>query len=200
MAETLDISKPLPVGNTGSANTGLWGVWALILTEASLFGYLLVSFAYLALMSHEVWPPDGPPKLLLPSLNTGILLSSSFFVALSEYSLRRNRRRVSLVAMAAAIVLGIVFVSLQLHEWSGKGYGPARDLYASLYFTITAFHMAHVGVGIVILACLSAWIMQGRVTEAAIAPLTIGGLYWHFVDAVWLVIFSVLYVGPHLHV
>ncbi|WP_303830988.1 cytochrome c oxidase subunit 3 [Asticcacaulis taihuensis] len=199
MAETIDLDKPLPVGSKAPHNTGLWGVWALIVTEASLFGYLIVSYLYLGLMSRQTWPPDGSPELLLPGINTGILLLSSGAVALTEYSLRRGKKHLSLLAMGMAIVLGCIFVGMQMHEWSGKGYGPAHDLYASLYFTMTGFHMAHVVVGIVILTCLFVWIAQDRITPAGIAPLTIGGLYWHFVDAVWIVIFSLLFVEPHFH-
>ena len=199
MAEVLKIDTPLPVGNLGARNTGLWGAWALIVTEGSLFAYLLVTYAYLALASGQAWPPEGPPRLLVPGVNTVILLASSGCVVMAERWLRQDRRGLSLAGLSLAVVLGVIFVAVQMHEWADKGYGPSAHLYGSLYFTITGFHMAHVAVGALMLACVAAWTAMGRVTSAGPAPLVIAGMYWHFVDIVWLVIFSVLYLMPHLH-
>lgn len=199
MVETLKIDTPLPVGNLGPRNTGLWGAWTLILTEGSLFAYLLVTYTYLAFTSSQVWPPEGPPQLIVPGINTLVLLASSGCVVMSERWLRRDRQALSVAALITAVVLGIVFVAVQMHEWTAKGYGPSAHLYGSLYFIITGFHMAHVAVGALMLACVAAWTAMGRVTAQGPAPLVIAGLYWHFVDVVWLVIFSVLYLMPHLH-
>jgi heme/copper-type cytochrome/quinol oxidase subunit 3 len=71
-------------------------------------------------------------------------------------------------------------------------------LYGSLYFTITGFHMAHVVVGLIVLAVMTLWIALGYLDAKRIAPITIGGLYWHFVDVVWLFIFSTLYLSPFI--
>lgn len=204
MTEALTIETPLPAGNLGRRNTGLWGAWALIVTEGSLFAYLLVTYTYLALTSGQAWPPEGPPKLLVPGVNTVILLASSGCVVAAERWLRQSRRgrsltALTLAALTLAILLGITFVAVQMHEWAGKGYGPSAHLYGSLYFTITGFHMAHVAVGALMLACVAVWTATGRVTAEGPAPLVIAGMYWHFVDAVWLVIFSVLYLVPHVH-
>ena len=199
MAEALDLKKPLPIGNKGPRNTGLWGVWTLIVTEASLFGYLLAAYAYLAVTSGQQWPPEGAPSLALPGINTVILVSSSGFVMLAERFLRKAWRGAAIAALIVAMILGVIFVAVQVHEWSDKPYGITGNLYGSLYFTITGFHMAHVVVGLVVLMWLTLWVAQRRVTAEGPAPLVIGGLYWHFVDVVWLVIFSTLYIGPNLH-
>lgn len=196
-AEALPLQKALPVGK-GPLSTGRWGVWTLIVTEASLFGYLILSYAILGLQSPTRWPADGPPDLLYPIVNTVVLLSSSGFVGASEQMLKHNRRMPSLILLAVAIGLGIVFVGVQLHEWAGKPYGVQSHTYGSLFFTITGFHMAHVVVGVVSLSLVWLWIALRRVTQARREILTIAALYWHFVDAVWLVIFSLLYGLPHV--
>ena len=199
MAEALDLKKPLPVGNKGPRNSGLWGVWTLIVSEASLFGYLLAAYTYLAVTSGQHWSPEGAPSLALPGINTVILVSSSGFVMLAERFLRKAWRGAAIAALIVAMILGVFFVAVQVHEWSDKPYGITGNLYGSLYFTITGFHMAHVVVGLIVLLWLTLWVALGRVTAKGPAPLVIGGLYWHFVDVVWLVIFSTLYIGPHLH-
>ena len=197
-AEYFEIKDPLPVGSVAKRSTGWWGIWTLILTEASLFGYLLVTYFYLAFQTEKHWPPEGVPKLLMPGINTVILLSSSVFVWLSERCIKRERIRLALAPMAGAIVLGAIFMAIQGKEWAGKSYTPLTNQYGSLYFTITGFHMLHVVIGLFILLLLLLWTALGYFSGKRYAAVAIGGLYWHFVDVVWLFIFSSLYLTPYL--
>ena len=192
------LDQPLPVGSEGKLAGGWWGILALIMTEGSLFGYLLFTYFYLSAQAEQHWPPEGLPSLLLPSINTAILVASSVFVWASEYCLARKRKRKSMAAMLLAIVLGALFVGIQLVEWSRKTYGMTSDLYGSLYFTITGFHMLHVVIGLVILSLLLVWISFRYFDEERHAAITIGGIYWHFVDIVWLFVFSTLYLFPYI--
>ncbi|SDR51474.1 cytochrome c oxidase subunit 3 [Paraburkholderia fungorum] len=191
-------SRLLPVGSAGERSGGWWGCLTLIATEGALFGYLIFSYLYLASQSTQHWPPEGLPKLGLGIANTVILLSSSGFVWLCECCVRRRRLRWGVASMAVGVVLGCTFMGIQLIEWHDHPYGLTTHLYGSLYFTITGFHMAHVAVGIVVLLLLLLWTALGYFDEKRCAALTIGGLYWHFVDVVWLFIFSTLYLSPYL--
>jgi cytochrome c oxidase subunit III len=188
----------LPVGSAGERSGGWWGCLMLIVTEGSLFGYLIFSYLYLAAQTTQQWPPEGLPKLGLGVLNTGILLSSSGFVWFCERCVRRRRLRRGVASMGAAVVLGITFIGIQFLEWHNHPYGWTAQLYSSLYFTITGFHMMHVAVGIVVLFLLLLWTAFGYFDERRCVALTIGGLYWHFVDVVWLFIFATLYLTPYL--
>jgi len=198
MAETMQLDQALPVGSEGKHSGGWWGVLALIATEASLFAYLLFTYFYLASQSEQRWPPEGLPALLVPGVNTVILLSSSVFVWASERCIQLRQSQWSLASMALAFILGVCFVAVQLNEWSKKGYDMASNLYGSLYFTITGFHMLHVIVGLVILMALLLWMALGYFDHRRYAAVSIGGLYWHFVDVVWLFVFTSLYLTPYL--
>jgi len=199
MSEAIQSAQALPVGSEGKRSGGWWGVLALIVTEGSLFGYLLFTYFYLAAQSEQHWPPDGLPVLLMPGVNTLILLASSVFVWACERCIQRRLMRWSLASMALALMLGIGFVVIQLNEWSKLGYDMTSNLYGSLYFTITGFHMLHVIVGLVILMVLLLWLALGYFDHRRYAAVTIGGLYWHFVDAVWLFVFTTLYLTPYLY-
>jgi cytochrome c oxidase subunit 3 len=199
MAETMQPAQALPVGSEGKHSGGWWGMIALIVTEGSLFAYLLFSYFYLASQTEQHWPPEGLPDLLIPGVNTLILLSSSVFVWISERRIRSRQMFWSFASMALALVLGVCFVVIQLHEWKVKTYDMAANLYGSLYFTITGFHMLHVIVGLFILMLLLLWTGLGYFDNRRYAAVTIGGLYWHFVDVVWLFVFASLYLTPYLY-
>jgi cytochrome c oxidase subunit 3 len=196
--EPLELKEPLPVGSAGARSGGYWGVWTLIATEAMLFGYLLFSYFYTAMQVGRNWPPEGLPKLGVAGANTAILLSSSVFLWIAERLMKKGRRGACLAMLATAILLGAAFVGVQLHEWAGKPYGMTTNLYGSLYFTITGFHMAHVLAGLAVLSFVWLWTALGYFDRGRHAPLSIGGLYWHFVDAVWIFVFSALYLSPYV--
>jgi len=117
MAEAIRTNQTLPVGSEGKRSAGWWGVLALIVTEGSLFGYLLFTYFYLAAQTEQHWPPDGLPNLVMPGVNTLILLASSVFVWASERCIQMRQLRWSLASMALAFILGICFVVIQLNEW-----------------------------------------------------------------------------------
>jgi len=189
----------LPVGSDGKRSGGWWGVLALIATEGSLFAYLLFTYFYLASQSEQHWPPEGLPVLLVPGVNTLILLTSSLCVWACERCIRNSRLAWSLAWMASAQILGICFAAIQFSEWSKKNYDMASNLYGSLYFTITGFHLLHVIIGLAVLMALLIWIALGYFDHRRYAAVTIGGMYWHFVDVVWLFVFTTLYLTPYLY-
>ncbi|MCK9394314.1 MAG: cytochrome c oxidase subunit 3 [Methylobacter sp.] len=198
MSETMQ-TQALPVGSEGKRSGGWWGMLALIVTEGSLFGYLLFTYFYLASQTEQHWPPEGLPVLFMPCMNTLILLASSVFVWASERCIQRSLLSWSLTAMALALILGGCFVAIQLNEWSKKTYDMTSDLYGSLYFTITGFHLFHAIVGLVILLALLLWIALGYFDHRRYAAVTIGGAYWQFVNVVWLFEFLTLYLSPYLY-
>jgi cytochrome c oxidase subunit 3 len=199
MAEAIQTSQALPIGSAGKRSGGWWGMVALIVTEGTLFGYLLFSYFYLASQTEQHWPPEGLPNLLVPGVNTLMLLASSVFVWVSERCIQRRLMSWSLASMALAFILGVCFVGIQLHEWSIKTYDMTTNLYGSLYFTITGFHLLHVVIGLIILMLLLLWLALGYFDDRRYAAVTIGGLYWHFVDVVWLFVFTTLYLTPYLY-
>ena len=135
--EALATQEPLPIGGSGHHSSSWWGVWSLILTEASLFGYLLLTYFYLYSQTQNHWPPEGMPKLLIPGINTVILLLSSVFIWLGERHIKRGKRKAGMIWTVVAIIAGALFVGIQFKEWHDKPYTMTTNLYGSLYFTIT---------------------------------------------------------------
>ena len=186
------------IGSIGRRASGWWGMVTLIATEASLFAYLLFSYYYFAVQYGRPWLPAELPSFRLSAPNTVILILSSVAVWFAEHGIRHNRRGRLVLGLLVGLILGVVFVGIQIREWLDKPFTYASHAYGSLYFTVTGFHMAHVVVGLVVLLALLVWSALGYFDRERLAPVTIGAIYWHFVDAVWLTVFFTFYITPYL--
>jgi len=177
-------------------STGFWGMMLLIATEASLFAYLLFSYFYLGSLASGPWPPEGPPSLRLVLPNTLVLLISSGTMYWAERSIRRGQAGRLRLGLLLTLVLGVIFLFVQGLEYSKKGITPLSHAYGSLFFTITGFHGAHVAVGLIMIAVITARAFLGHFDRRRHEAVTNVSWYWHFVDVVWLTVFASLYLSP----
>jgi len=196
------------------------GMWVFLVTEILFFGglflaYMIYRLAYpeaFAEASHEL-------DVVLGGVNTAVLIGSSLTMAMAVWSAQLGKRSGQLLFLALTIGLGLVFLGIKAVEYSHKfehGLVPgpdfrfdgARDpihsqLFFSLYFVMTGLHALHMVIGIGIMAVLFVMAFKGRFTRAYHTPVEISGLYWHFVDIVWIFLFPLLYLidrhGPVVH-
>ena len=195
MDEAIQLAQALPVGSAGHRASGWWGMWCLIATEAALFAYLLFSYFYLGAQAQSQWVPEMP-KLRLALPNTILLLASSAVLYWGETGIKSNRRGRLSLALLITILMGGGFAAVQALEWHDKKFRLWDSAYASTYYVTTGFHMGHVIGGLLILLFLLLWSMMGKFDHRRHAAVSIGALYWHFVDAVWLAVFTVFYLTP----
>lgn len=198
MGEALISDRALPVGSDGANSTAWLGVLALIATEGSLFAYLLFSYAYFGVQHPASWLPTNRPSLFYALLGTAVLVSSSATIWWSEQGLKAGKASQHLLGLGATIVLGLAFVVLELLDWHDKQFSLSSRAYGSFYFTITGFHLAHVIVGVAVLAAVFVWTLMGYFTPRRRLHVTISGVYWHFVDVVWMFVFSTFFIAPYL--
>ena len=187
----------LPVGASGRRSVGWWGVACVVVTEGAFFAYLLFSYFYLASIASNPWPSEVP-GFGLPLVNTAILLASSVAVVWAERGIRGGHRARLRVGLAIAITLGIVFLVFQGVEYGREKASPTHDAYGSLFYTITGFHGAHVFAGLIMLGVVLVRALRGHFGKERHEAVSNAAVYWHFVDAVWLAVFTSLYVTPHL--
>lgn len=198
MVDLLVPRQPVPVAPQGRRASGWYGVIFLIATETALFVYLLFSYFFLASQAPGAWPPSGAPALPIAAANTAVLLASSATAWWGQKGIEKGSSGRLVLGLCLSLVLGAIFAGVQVHEWFDKAFKPSTDAYGSLYFTITGVHMAHVAVGLVILACLTLWAAMGRFSAERHLHVTVGVLYWHFVDVVWLAVFTTFFLTPRL--
>ena len=186
----------LPVNPARRSNPGWWVMVLVIITEAMLFVYLLFSYAYLGSMTGAPFPTGGPLKLDLVLPNTIILLVSSGTMLWGERGIRSGNQTRLRVGMLITLILGIVFLTIQGIEYSHKKFALQTDAYSGLFFTITGLHGTHVFVGLLMNVVVQIWAWRGWFTAERHLAVTNVAMYWHFVDAVWLVVFFTLYITP----
>ena len=170
----------------------------LIATEAALFAYLLFSYFYLGSMATGAWPPDGPPSLHLVLPNTALLLASSGTMYWAESGIRRGAQGRLRAGLVLTALMGLLFLAIQGVEYSEKSFTAATSAYGSLFYIITGFHGAHVLMGVLMLAWLAVRAFLGHFARGRHEAVTNVSWYWHFVDLVWLSVFTSLYLSPHL--
>jgi cytochrome c oxidase subunit 3 len=149
------------------------------------------------------WPPVGwEDKIFdpwdIPFLNTLILLSSSLTVTWAHHSLREGRRKRLVQGLAVSVVLGITFTTLQAFEYSVAAFGFTEGIYSSTFYMATGFHGAHVIIGTTFLTVCLFRALAGHFTPNQHFGLEAAAWYWHFVDVVWLFLFTFVYVVPYL--
>jgi heme/copper-type cytochrome/quinol oxidase subunit 3 len=175
-----------------------WGMVLLIATEAALFAYLLFSYFYVASQSRVAWPLAGPPSLHLALPNTLVLLVSSATMWRAESGMREGETGRLGRGLLLTLILGAVFLSVQLVEYRSLPFSPLTDAHGSLFYVITGFHSAHVTVGLLMIAVVLVRSWLGHFRTGHHQAVTVTAWYWHFVDVVWLAVFTTLYLSPRL--
>ncbi len=173
------------------------GMFVFLASWAMLFASLFFSYGLVRARAAS-WPPPGEPPLplVLPGLNTALAALSSAAVHDAVRSVRVQHGRRAAWALAAATVLGTLFLVLQAVVWVRLyrgGLVPSGGTYASVFYALTSFHALHVVVGLVALAWFTARAFLG-IRRLRPTPIRLWGMYWHFVAAVWLVLFTTVYV------
>lgn len=194
------LSRPhdLPVGPMGRQGVGWWGAATLVVSEAALFGYLFFAYFYTGAAAAHGWLLEPAPRLQWALPNTVMLLLSSVAVWWSERAIIRGRRAQALAGFGTAFALGAAFVVVQGIEWRSKPYHLGDSSDASLYFVTTGMHLAHLIVGLLVLAALFCWTALNYFSAERHIAVAAGALYWHFVNIISVCVFLTYYVTPYL--
>jgi len=190
---------------TGITNEKL-GMWLFLGSECLLFGGLISTFL-LYKKKLNTFPGFESTSVVklgrnlfdipFTSVSSFVLLMSSLTMVLSVSALERDDQRRTRIWLLATALLGSTFLAGQAYEFTAfvnEGLGFTTNIFSSAFFTLTGFHGAHVLIGIVILMTMYARSLQGKLRARNAETLEIAGLYWHFVDVVWVVIFVVVYL------
>jgi cytochrome c oxidase subunit 3 len=167
-------------------------------SESFFFLALIIAYIYYSHQGGVLSPSSKYLDVGRTSVFTFFLLSSSLTVFLADSALKGRNRKITLTLLAATILLGIVFLTGQGTEYS-KLYRSnltiSDNVFGSAFFTLTGFHGLHVLIGLLALSVILAMIISGKFKTIEKTALSSVSIYWHFVDAVWIAVFSVVYIG-----
>lgn len=171
------------------------GMWLFVVSDALTFSTFLVCYTYLRL-GNPAWPtPFTGASILQASLMTLVLLTSSLTMAMAVNAMKQNSRGAAVRMTGITALCGVAFILLHLREWSHlmlvDKITMASGLFGATFFTITGLHMLHVAVGVVYLSVVAARVNAGGLNSHDVET---AGLYWHFVDLVWMFIFPLVYL------
>jgi cytochrome c oxidase subunit 3 len=186
------------------------GMWTFLATEVLFFGGLILAYA----VYRFGYPADfaaaaRQTKIVIGSANTAILLTSSFLVAWAVAAARLAAARAAAILLSSAALLGVVFLALKGLEYSqeyrehlvpgidfafASEHARGAELFFMFYFMATGLHAIHVLVGIGVLAVIARQVGRRAYSAQYHAPITVAGLYWHFVDVVWIFLFALIYL------
>ncbi len=176
-------------------------MWLFIIADAATFGALLFAYGFLRVGSPD-WtrPFDFSPTIVNAIVMTAVLLTSSLTMLFAVDAAHAGRRQTSVRWLLATTFLGVLFAALHLREWLkmfGEGWSPSRNplggsvLVGGSFFGLTGLHLLHVFGGIVAMTVVAMKFGRGRLQPGHVETT---GLYWHFVDLVWIFLFPVLYL------
>ena len=201
------------LGQQSEAST--LGMWVFLVTEVLFFGGLFLVYSV-----YRAWFPEGfavashELDITLGGVNTIILIASSLTMALAVHAAQTGDRRRLIQMLVLTMALGAAFLAIKGVEYSHKFHehhvpGPTfqfeaehvrpAQIFFSLYFVMTGLHALHMVIGIGIMMWMLVWAWNGTITSEYSSPIEISGLYWHFVDIVWIFLFPLLYlIGRHV--
>jgi heme/copper-type cytochrome/quinol oxidase subunit 3 len=186
--------------STGLTNTKL-AIWLFLASDCLFFGSFIAAYLlYRGRSGQHGLTPAQAYNIPFTSLTSFILLMSSLTMVLALAAIQRGDYRRFRIWLLATALFGATFIGGQVFEFTEfyrKGLQLDTNLFGSTFYVLTGFHGAHVTIGILWLLSLWGLSTQGRLTSGDSEKIEVAGLYWHFVDVVWIVIFTVVYLIPH---
>jgi cytochrome c oxidase subunit 3 len=190
-----------PLANKSSrVDARLLGIYFFIASEVMLFGSFFTAYFFARVVTggqYETWPPE-PFELpvYLALLNTIILMTSSFTMHWGLQSIKRNNRAGLIAGLLLTFLLGLTFLLIQAREYTRLGFAPSDLAFGSTFYGLTGLHGAHVFVGLNLLLYALIRSLRGHYGPAPHDHLgvEVPGIYWHFVDVMWIVVYTTVYV------
>jgi cytochrome c oxidase subunit III len=174
------------------------GILLFIITEVMVFGAFFASYFFLRVV---VNPADWPPKpfelpVAIAGMNTAILVSSSFTVHYALEAIRKGNKQGMKLGLVLTWMLGLTFLFVQINEYVHLGFSARTESFGTIFYSLTGLHGAHVFVGLMLLTFATIRAFRGHFDKEAGDHLgvEVPGIYWHFVDIMWIIVFATVYV------
>jgi cytochrome c oxidase subunit 3 len=186
-----------PVANASSrVDARVLGMFMFIASEIMLFGSFFTAYFFVRVVNNPPsWPPEGfHLPVYVAGINTAILVTSSFTMHWALTSIKRGNRAGLKAGLVLTFLMGFTFLATQITEYARIGFQPGDNAFTTIFFCLTGLHGAHVFVGLTILLAMTMRAFRGHFSPDHHHGVEIGGIYWHFVDVMWIVVYTTVYL------
>ena len=187
-----------PVANKSSRiEAPILGMFLFIASEAMLFGSFFTAYFFVRVVNPDAEPWPLPPyhlPVFVAGVNTAILVTSSFSMHWALQSIKRGNRSGLKAGLVLTFFMGLAFLLTQMLEYARIGFNPSDGAFGTIFFGLTGLHGAHVFVGLTLLAVAMRRAFKGHFTPEHHQGVEIPGIYWHFVDVMWIVVYATIYL------
>jgi cytochrome c oxidase subunit III len=186
---------PPPAHQSSRVDARVLGMFLFIASETMLFGSFFTAYFFVRVTAGTPWPtPPFHLPVFVAGVNTAILITSSFTMHWALQSIKRGNRVGLQAGLLLTFLMGLTFLLTQVREYSRVGFAPKDGAFATIFFSLTGLHGAHVFVGLTLLAFATVRAFRGHFTPEHHHGVEIPGIYWHFVDVMWIVVYTTVYI------
>jgi cytochrome c oxidase subunit 3 len=186
---------PPPIHYSSRVTPGILGMFLFIASEIMLFGAFFTAYFFVRVVNGTPWPtPPFHLPVFVAGVNTAILVTSSFTVHWALQSIKRDNHAGLKAGMLLTFLLGLTFLVTQGREYSRIGFAPKDGAFATIFYCLTGLHGAHVFVGLTLLLFTTIRAFRGHFSSEHHHGVEIPGIYWHFVDVMWIVVYTTVYI------
>jgi cytochrome c oxidase subunit 3 len=192
-----DHHGPPPANRSSRVEPALLGMLLFIISEIMVFGAFFTAYFFIRVVAegHTWFPIDGKDlPVAVAGVNTAILVSSSLTLHWAQTSIKNGNRFGLQAGMTATFLLGLTFLFIQINEYVHIGFAPQDHAQATVFFSLTGLHGAHVTIGLILLGMVTVRAFRGHFSPEEHHGVEIPGIYWHFVDVMWIVVYCTIYV------
>ena len=192
-----DHHGPPPANRSSRVEPALLGMLLFIISEVMVFGAFFTAYFFIRIVAEPGgwFPIDGEElPVAVAGVNTAILVSSSLTLHWAQTSIKNGNRFGLQAGMTATFLLGLTFLFIQINEYVHIGFAPQDHAQATVFFSLTGLHGAHVTIGLVLLGMVTIRAFRGHFSAEHHHGVEIPGIYWHFVDVMWIVVYTTVYV------
>ena len=187
---------PPPANRSSRVEPQLLGMLLFIISEVMVFGAFFTAYFFIRVVTGDQWFPVQAHKLpvAVAGVNTCILLSSSITMHWAQTSVKNGNRFGLKAGIVSTFLLGCTFLFVQINEYVHIGFAPQDTAQGSIFYGLTGLHGAHVFVGLTLLTFATIRAFRGHFTPEQHRGVEVPGIYWHFVDIMWVIVYTTVYI------
>ena len=194
-AHAVHAEHPPPAHHSSRVEASTLGILLFIASEIMLFGSFFTAYFFVRVVNGAPWPlPPFHLPVFVAGVNTAILVTSSFTMHWALQSIKRGNRAGLQAGLVLTLVMGLAFLLTQAMEYARVGFAPSDTSFGTIFYGLTGLHGAHVFVGLTLLLFATIRAFRGHFSPEHHHGVEIPGIYWHFVDVMWIVVYTTIYI------